>query len=322
MDIKDNNLFFTDGDQWESFCHTCLKHRHQNDNYKPVDAVSYKPIDEKDKGDYGLDGYTATGMAYQCYLPENKYSKKELYEHLYNKIRADIRKLDEYKDKLTTLLNGVKIKTWNFTTPEIIYSTDFHRLCNGYENEIKALNLAFMDPDFRIGFVDLDNLKPETIIFFKSQNGSLNFETIIPDTQSIEDYKIKTENNFLVNNALRKNGKLFPDNGTDYNNLVIAKTDATIEDYLVGEIIQKQWFDTLDTEYERFLSLKKTLERRIKNESKVPFADKIRRIHEIREMLIEKLGKEFPILLNEAGKEDLASSIIAEWLLNCSLDFV
>ena len=127
---------------------------------------------------------------------------------------------------------------------------------------------------------------------------------------------------FLVNNALRKNGKLFPDNGTDYNNLVIAKTDATIEDYLVGEIIQKQWFDTLDTEYERFLSLKKTLERRIKNESKVPFADKIRRIHEIREMLIEKLGKEFPILLNEAGKEDLASSIIAEWLLNCSLDFV
>ena len=78
----------------------------------------------------------------------------------------------------------------------------------------------------------------------------------------------------------------------------------------------------MDTEYERFLSLKKTLERRIKNESKVPFADKIRRIHEIREMLIEKLGKEFPILLNEAGKEDLASSIIAEWLLNCSLDFV
>lgn len=72
---KDNNLFFTDGDQWESFCHTCLKHRHQNDNYKPVDAVSYKPIDEKDKGDYGLDGYTATGIAYQCYLPENKYSK-------------------------------------------------------------------------------------------------------------------------------------------------------------------------------------------------------------------------------------------------------
>lgn len=322
MDIIDDNLFFTDGDQWEAFCHTCLKHRHQKDNYKPVDAVSYKPIDEKDKGDYGLDGFTVTGIAYQCYLPENKYSKKELYEHLYNKIRADIKKLDEYKDKLTTLLNGVKIKTWNFTTPEIIYSTDFHRLCNGYENNIKALNLPFIDSDFKIGFVDLDNLKPETSIFFKSHNGSLNFDTVIPDTQTIEAYKIKTENNYLVNNALRKNGKLFPDNGTDYSNHIIDKTDSTIEDYLVGEIMQKQWFDTLDTEYERFLSLKKTLERRIKNESKVPFADKNRRIQEIRELLIEKLSKEFPVLLNEAGKEDLASSIIAEWLLNCSLDFV
>jgi len=322
MDIKDNNLFFTDGDQWESFCHTCFKQRHKKDNYKPVDAVSYKPIDEKDKGDYGIDGFTATGIAYQCYLPENKYSKKELYEHLYNKIRADINKLNEYKDKLIPLLNGIIIKTWNFTTPEIIYSTDFHRLCNGYENKIKSLNLPFIDKDFKIGFVDSDNLKPETSIFFKSYNGSLNFETIIPDTLTIENYKVKTENNYLVNNALRKNGKLFPNNGTDYSSHIIDKTDSTIEDYLVGEIIQKQWFDTLDTEYERFLVLKKTLERRIKNESKVPFEDKNQRFKEIRELLTEKLGKEFPVLLNEAGKEDLASSIIAEWLLNCSLDFV
>ncbi|NQU35030.1 MAG: hypothetical protein HQ521_17525 [Bacteroidetes bacterium] len=184
------------------------------------------------------------------------------------------------------------------------------------------MNLSFIDINFKIGFVDLDNLKPEASIYIKSYSESLSFESIIPDTQTIEDYKIKTENNYLVNNALRKNGKLFPDNGIDYSHNIIDKTDSTIEDYLVGEIIQKQWFDTVDTEYERFLELKKTLERRIKNESKVPFADKNRRIQEIRELLVEKLGIEFPVLLNEAGKEDLASSIIAEWLLNCSLDFV
>ena len=322
MDIIDNNLFFTDGDQWESFCHSCLKHRHQKDNYKPVDAISYKPIDEKDKGDYGIDGFTVTGIAYQCYLPEGNYSQKELYTHLYNKIRTDISKLEAYKDKLILLFNGIKIKTWNFTTPEIIYSTDFHRLVNGYENNVKALNLPFIDENFKIGFVDLDNLKPETAIYIRSNSLGLNFETIIPDVETIAEYKIKTENNYLVNNALRKNAELFSKNGKDYSSSIIAKTDATIEDYLVGEIIQKQWFDTIDTEYERFLQLKKTLERRIKNESTVPFEDKNKRIQEIRELLINKLGKEFPVLLNEAGKEDLASSIIAEWLLNCSLDFI
>lgn len=321
MEIKDNNLFFTDGDQWESFCHTCLKYRHQKDNYKQVDAVSYKPIDEKDKGDYGIDGYTATGIVYQCYLPVKNYSDKELYEHLYTKIRNDIDKLNQFKDKIELLLNGIKIKTWNFTTPKIIYSTDFHRLVNGYENTIKALNLPFLDLDFKIGFVDLDNLKPEIAIFIKSSNANLNFEICLPDKETIEQYKIKTENNYLVNNALRKNGELYPKNGEDYSSSIIEKTDATIEDYLVGEIIQKQWFDTIDTEYERFLELKKTLERRIKNESLVPFEDKNKRIQEIRVLLIDKLGKEFPVLLSEAGKEELASSIIAEWLLNCSLDF-
>jgi hypothetical protein len=220
------------------------------------------------------------------------------------------------------LLNGVKIKTWNFTTPEIIYSNDFHKQCNGYENDLKKLNLSFIDPDFKIGFVDLDNLKPEAGIFFKSHTGGLNFEQIIPSVETIAEYKVRTENNYLVNNALRKNGKLFPNNGNDYSRNIIDKTDSTIEDYLVGEIMQKQWFDTLDSEYERFLALKSTLERRIKNESKVPFADKNRRVQEIRELLVEKLGKEFPVLLNEAHKEDLASSIVAEWLLNCSIDFV
>lgn len=322
MDIKNNNLFFTDGDQWESFCHSCLKYRHQKDNYKPVNAISYKPIDEKDKGDYGIDGFTATGIAYQCYLPDSNYSQKELYTHLYNKIRTDIFKLEEYKDKLILLFNGIKIKIWNFTTPEIVYSTDFHRLVNSYENSIKSLNIPFIDNDFKIGFVDLDNLKLETAIYFKSNSVGLNFETIIPDNETIAEYKNKNENNYLVNNAIRKNTELFPKNGKDYTSNIIEKTDATIEDYLVGEIIQNQWFETIDTEYERFLELKRTLERRIKNESKVPFEDKNRKIAEIRDLIVDKLGKEFPILLNEAGKEELASSIIAEWLLNCSLDFI
>lgn len=322
MDIKDNSLFFTDGDQWESFCHSCLKLRHQKDNYRPVEAISYKPIDERDKGDYGIDGFTVTGIVYQCYLPEKKYSDKELYEHLYKKIRTDIQKLDTYKEYLSQLLNGIKISTWNFTTPTIIYSTDFIRLCNGYEDNIKEKKLPFIESNFKIGFVDLDNLRPETNIIHKSYGNTLNFETTIPDLQTIDEYKQKTENNYLINNAVRKNSMLFPVNGIDYTSHIINKTDSTIEDYIVGEIIQKQWFDTLDTEYERFLDLKKTLERRVKNESKVPFEDKNKRIQEIRKLIIDKLDKVFPTLLSESGKEDLASSIIAEWLLNCSLDFI
>ena len=322
MDLENGSMFFTDGKQWEIFSHSCLKLRHKNDNYKPVEALSYAPIDQSDKGDYGLDGFTMTGIAYQCYLPEKEYSEKELYKHIYNKIRDDVKKLYTYKDKLELLLNGVKIKTWNFVTPKIIYSTDFHRLCNQYENNIKEKKLPFIDDDFRIGFVDNDSFRPEFNILFNSNSGALNFLPSIPESEIIADYKVKTENNYLVNNALRKNTKLFPENEKDYGKEIISKTDSTIEDYLIGQSIEKQWFDVLDSEYERYLNLKKALERRIKSESKVPFSDKNKKIQEIRALLIDKLGIEFPSLLNEAGKEDLASSIIAEWLLNCSLDFI
>lgn len=254
-------------------------------------------------------------------MPEKQYSDKELYEHLYSKIRTDINKLDQYKDKLELLLNGIKIRIWNFTTPKIIYSTDFHRLCNNYENELKAKNLPFIDKDFKIGFVDLDNLKPETNIFIKSSNEYLNFETENPDSQIIEDYKIKSENNYLINNALRKNAKLFPDDGVDYSLNIIEKTNYTIEDYLIGEDIKKQWSDILDIEYEKFLKIKSALERIIKNQSTVPFPDRNKKIEEIRKMLVEKLSIEFPKLLNEADKENLASSIIADWIMRCPLDF-
>lgn len=129
-------LTFTDGDEWEDFCQRCLKIKHQHQNIKPVPGDS--------GGDYGLDGFNTNGDAYQCYCPEKEYTDKELYGHQRDKITSDIQKLYDYKDKLRTILNGCKIKTWHFTTP-LIKSKELILHCNTKESLVKSWKLDFID---------------------------------------------------------------------------------------------------------------------------------------------------------------------------------
>jgi hypothetical protein len=131
-------LTFSDGDDWETFCQSCLKIKPQNHHYNSVPA--------DDGGDYGLDGFNSLGDVYQCSCPEKEYTDKEVYGHQRKKITDDFKKLNIYKDKIRKMLNGVKIKTWHFTTP-VVKSKYLIIHCN--KNEIKALGLDFIDKDFK-----------------------------------------------------------------------------------------------------------------------------------------------------------------------------
>lgn len=309
-----SEITFDNGDQWEEFCHSCLKIKHQNDNYKSVEA--------NNGGDYGLDGFTTSGIAYQCYCPEKKYSNKELHEHLRDKLRVDITKLKTYKDKLGSLLNGVKIKTWNFTTPRLLTTPDFIVLCNKHENEVKSWNLDFIDTNFEIGIKDKDYFLPEIPVIFQTYNKAIEFKHQIPNSIVIEEFKKENNNNQLVSNVLDKNSKLFPNNGTDYSSQIVRRTSLTIKDYIMGEDLKKQWADILDREFERFLRLLSALEQEVEIQSTLPIENKSEKINQLKANIVDKLGKEFPKLLNEADKERLAASIIADWLMRCPLDFI
>src|SRR5690625_6734778 len=98
-------IAFSNGDEWEEFCHSCLKLLHRDENYKSVDASN--------SGDSGIDGFTSSGKVYQCYCPEKEYTDSDLYEKQRDKITTDIQKLYNYQESIKILLNGIKIKTWH-----------------------------------------------------------------------------------------------------------------------------------------------------------------------------------------------------------------
>ncbi|PFA58981.1 hypothetical protein, partial [Bacillus cereus] len=61
-----------DGNLWEELCTKCYRMRYQSEGFHPVPAAY--------RGDHGIEGYTHTGIVYQCYFPEKEYSDDELYK--------------------------------------------------------------------------------------------------------------------------------------------------------------------------------------------------------------------------------------------------
>lgn len=313
-------LIFNDGDEWEIFCQSCLKIKHQHNNFLSVPADS--------GGDYGLDGYNCIGDAYQCYCPEKEYTDKELYEHQRDKITKDIQKLNTYKDKLASILNGNKIKTWHFTTP-LVKSKELILHCNDKTNLVKSWNLDFIDPDFQIALKDYEYFLPEIPFVVNSEKilkpdsyKGIDFVSTEPSQQTVEEFKETYENNTFVQNGLRKNAKLFPkSDNQDYSENIIKLTDRNIENKFIGEGILKFWSNSYDQQYEKFVRITKALERKIKDESLIPVDSNSEKLKEIKAIVKQTLDKEFPNFLSEANKEELTSYLVSYWILECSLDF-
>lgn len=311
-------LTFSDGDEWEDFCQSCLKIKHQHQNFKSVPSDS--------GGDYGLDGFNADGDVYQCYCPEKDYSDEDLYKHQRTKVTNDIQKLYDYRDKIRLILNGVKIKRWHFTTP-VWKSKDLILHCNVKQNLVKSWGLDIIDEDFQITLKDYEYFLPEIPNIIDSERilkpmnyQELDFQSPVPDTQTIEGYKSVYENNKFVENGLRKNAKLYPNNGIDYSDKVIERTDSDIEFNIIGEGILKLWSNSYDKHYEKFIRIKNVLGKQIKADSLIPVKDNNEKLKEINNTVRARINQEFHFL-SQSNREELISYLVSFWILECSLDF-
>lgn len=98
-----------DGNKWEDLCNKVYKMRYMSEGYEVIPA--------RYKGDGGIEGFTSTGIATQCYYPEDNYSPEELHKKLIEKVTKDIKKIKLHENDLFKL--GIdEIKEWHFITPE------------------------------------------------------------------------------------------------------------------------------------------------------------------------------------------------------------
>src|SRR5690606_24929220 len=98
-----------DGDSWEGFCQQCLKLKYEHDGYQEMPAW---------QGDLGIEGFTRSGILFQCYCPDEDYNPDLLYEKQRDKITTDLKKLITYETQLVSYLGAAKVVKWIFLTPE------------------------------------------------------------------------------------------------------------------------------------------------------------------------------------------------------------
>lgn len=292
-----------DGNAWEEYCQKLLRIRYQTD---------YQEVPAQFGGDLGIEGFTCSGLVFQCYCPDEDPSGKDLYEDQRDKITRDIAKLIKNAAKISQL--GVEtIWEWHFLTPHY-NSRDLLSHCRTKEIEVKSKGLLSIHSDFRILLKIEDDYIPERQAVLGSSGLKVQPSGEEPPMYELE--KLLSSDNKIVKNITTKLEKL----------ALAASHRASLTRQLVsGYIVGRDQLETLNmkfpTTYQSVLHLKAATENQLAIRMLSCPDNQGRILHEILKEYEGKLNYDFADRLSTALIARLATETISDWLGRCPLDF-
>lgn len=106
-------------------------------------------VPDRDRGDLGLEAFTHTGVAFQCYAAEDPLSVRDLYENQRDKLTRDLGKLRANHKALEKLFGPVKIRQYVLLVPENL-SKELVAHASAKTSEVRKWELSFIAEDFTI----------------------------------------------------------------------------------------------------------------------------------------------------------------------------
>lgn len=308
-----NNL---DGDRWEELCDNCYRKRYQKDNYQYVPAEYL--------GDCGIEGYTKTGIAYQCYYPEKKYSDDDLYIHLRDKMRKDIDKLINNGKKLKEI--GVeKIVEWHFVIPEyrdkriLEYAEKKRKEVLKKKKEEK---LDYISQDFKIIIKVPEDFRDELYFLIKTEK-DYKLDLALKHTRKNIDWS-KCDSDKVQNIRRKINNLLLSQNSIVDENRLNELVNLYVDYYLKGMELFNHIQDKLPEEYEDLINIEYTYGDEIKQRclSNNDRTCNKRIFDEIIKGFEKDLKEEYKDLWTMSSIMEIKNDLIGKWLAECPLSFV
>ncbi|WP_280159449.1 hypothetical protein P5491_012835 [Priestia megaterium] len=302
---------FFDGDSWETFCQRCLKIRYREDGYQSIPAHY--------GGDLGIEGYTRSGIVFQCYCPDENYEPKKLYEHQRDKVTKDLKKLVTYEEDLLKFIKDMKIKKWILLTPSY-HNKDIVKHCIDKRDEYRKKNMTYLDDEFDVLIQDIEFFLEEMPIAFGMANKRLTIEIEnIPKEEVVEWEKAQIQE---VDNIVRKTTATFLHNSNkNIERKVRIITDKRISDYLNGSKKMRKLQTTFQDQYERLVRVIDIYESTVEENCLYPTEDNKKLFDEIEKELETMLDKEFGDVLDSLLIIELKRYVISDWLMRCPIDF-
>jgi hypothetical protein len=299
-----------DGDKWERICKICFLLKYDSEQYVPIVASP---------GDYGIEGFTKSGKAFQCYCPNQHYTSDELYEKQRDKITQDLLKLKLNEGEIKKRIGETRIFVWYFITPQY-RKNDIVAHCVKKEKEVRAWKLSIIDnAKFNVIPQDIDFLHPHLTTALTGSGTKLNVASDDPTESEVFQYK--SDAGYLVTNAKSKHEKRLQNNRGSKASAVDKFTHATISDFLKGSAIIERFKTLVPDQYERFVKIIKQETTDVEDLSVSPSGNHNQRYIDVKKDVESKISSSFPNL-DEIMVTELSRYVIADWILRCPLDFI
>lgn len=297
------------GTTWEEFCQICFKKKYESDGYQEMPAW---------QGDLGIEGFTRTGVLFQCYCPDEEYAPDDLYEKQRDKITKDLKKLVTNEPELKGYLKSIKVKQWIFVTPGY-KKKDIVKHCQDKAEEYRNLKLSILDDDFDVLIYDIDFFATEIplVLDYKKQKIEINPLTKKSDKE-IADWKNKEI--LLVENAVRKHGQRILESANNRDYKINTLTQHSIEHFLNGNITIKIMREKFPQDYEKFVRVVSLFEKKVTEMCIINTSDNNTLYKQIESELKGKLKEAFNYI-DQITIDKLTEQVLADWILRCPINF-
>jgi hypothetical protein len=304
-----------DGDEWETIIDKCYRMRYQEQGYQKMPANF--------GGDAGVEGFTKSGIVYQCYCPEKQYSDNELWENQRDKVTRDINKLIENGKRLKAI--GIKtVKEWHFVTPEYRDS----RLLVQCEKKRKEVieekakkNLDYIDEKFTITIKTAEDFANEIskLVFLYND---LKFDIAVKHTGEVDWKKCPSEK---AENIKRKLKAVMPYEANPKLEVMYNKMINTWGSYYVNGIEVLSGIKAANPEiYEKIIKIDNMFRKKVDIKCTLNAGSSINKelFQEIMNEIDEELSKLFGDIFNVESVQELKWDLLGSWLADCLMDFM
>ena len=270
------------------------------------------------KGDLGIEGYTRTGILFQCYCPDMEYDPAKLYEAQRDKITRDLNKIILNEQELKAYLGDIRVHKWIFVTPG--YSNkELVRHCMQKGQEYRCLRNSILAENFDVLVYDIEFFSAEIPIVLNFRQDKIDIDSPQKTTaEEITDWKTKQIS--LVDNAIRKHGQRLSPAKSKFQERVNILTQKSVRDFLNGDSMIRKWEECYQDQYEKFQKVVSQFEERVEAKCVVFSGDNNALYGEIEVELKGKIEASFGFL-DETMIDRLTNRVMADWILRCPISF-
>lgn len=291
-----------DGTSWENFCENMLR--------KHFTWKCFYSVPHEDRGDHGIEFFTSCGTIFQCYYPNPSYTMKEYKEKVQIKINKDLKKLKQYENKISDMLNGIKIKTWVLVIPHN-RSTELIKYCSRKANEVKKVSPSFIDTDSFLVKIETDDSFMEESLYARNFiSKEIDLKVNKPNQKEVDEWK--AGNSEFYSNVVRKTEKISSRDTDSFRNELISKyvqinelLDAYREQYpeLHGQLTSIALYNLSILKDDSYFEAR-------------PASDVLKDLLKLNR---EQFAK---IAISRENVELLSFGWIAQWIAECHMDFI